>query len=231
MARKILIFDSSSIISLSLNNLLYLLEKLKKENILFLVTEDVKKEVVDTPLKIKKYELEALMIFQLIQKKILEMPEAIGVDKIELEIATSDILEAANHLFMANKEWIKIISQGEASCIALSLLLNKKGMENVLVIDERTARMLCENPENLRELMERKLHTTVSMNKERIKELVGCKIIRSSELCVVAFKKGVLGLVNGKTQILDALLYATKYKGCAISFNEIEEIKKVEKAV
>ncbi|MEK6844901.1 MAG: hypothetical protein AABX44_01460, partial [Nanoarchaeota archaeon] len=60
---KVLIFDSGSLISLSMNGLLEELKKLKKIfNGEFIITKEVKKEVVDEPIKIKMYELEALKI-------------------------------------------------------------------------------------------------------------------------------------------------------------------------
>ena len=51
------------------------------------------------------------------------------------------------------------------------------------------------------------------------------KFIRSTELVFVAYKKGIIN-IHGKN-VLDALLYATKFKGSSISFEEIEELKKV----
>ena len=77
---KILIFDSSTLISFSMNGLYDELAKLKKIfNGKFIITEDVKREVIDKPLTIKRFELEALRIKQMLDEKILEMPEAIGV--------------------------------------------------------------------------------------------------------------------------------------------------------
>jgi hypothetical protein len=42
----------------------------------------------------------------------------------------------------------------------------------------------------------------------------------------VAWKKGIIPLKDGIT-VLDALLFALKFKGCAISGDEIKEIKKI----
>lgn len=51
---KALIFDSSSIITLALNDLLYILEPLKaKFKGEFYITEDVKREVIDRPFREK----------------------------------------------------------------------------------------------------------------------------------------------------------------------------------
>jgi hypothetical protein len=107
---KFLIFDSSAIISLALNNLLYLLERLKK--IFpgkFIITQEVKREIIDVPLKIKKYKLEAMMISELIKNNVLELAENI-ISKGEILKKTSEICEKANHLFQANNQYLKIIS-------------------------------------------------------------------------------------------------------------------------
>ena len=85
--------------------------------------------------------------------------------------------------------------------------------------------MLGEMPENLRKLFERKFHTDIKMLNENVPGLKGIKFMRSSELVYVAWKKGLVKLKDGK--VLDALLYATKFKGSAISHEEIEEIKQL----
>ena len=86
--------------------------------------------------------------------------------------------------------------------------------------------MLVEKPENLKELLEKKMHTNVKLKESNFKEFNGFKIIRSTELIYIAYKKGLINL-RGK-EVLDALLYALKFKGCAISSEEIEEIKNIK---
>ena len=74
--KKAVIFDSGALISLSMNGLLDELQKLKgifKGD--FLITEQVKYEVIDKPINIKCFELEALKAQQLLDDKILEMAE------------------------------------------------------------------------------------------------------------------------------------------------------------
>src|SRR3989338_3933420 len=85
MTQKDLIFDSGSLISLSINGLLEELKKLKKIfNGEFIITKEVKKEVVDNPIKIKMYELEALKIQNLIDEGCLNMPDKIGITDKEI---------------------------------------------------------------------------------------------------------------------------------------------------
>jgi len=90
-------------------------------------------------------------------------------------------------------------------------------------MDERTTRMLCEKPENLQKLLENKLHTKIKSKKENFPSFSQFKIIRSCELMHIAYKNKLIELKNGN--VLDALLYAVKYKGCSVSRNEIEALK------
>lgn len=223
---KALIFDSSSLISLSMNGLLEELKKLKKIfNGEFIITKEVKKEIVDTPLKIKEYELEALKIQNLIDGGYLNMPNKLGIQDKEITNLTNKLMALANKMFTGNGNEISLIQSGETSCLALSKIINEKKIKNVLVIDERTTRMLVEKSENLKELLEKKLHVQIKLNKSNFQEFKGFKIIRSAELIYLAYKKNLIEL-EGK-EILDALLYALKFKGCAISSEEIEEMKRL----
>ena len=225
MAEKILIFDSSTLINLSMNGLTDLFYELKRLfNGKFLITKDVKYETIDHPMMIKKFELGALKIGTLLRDEVLEMPSSLKISDEEVRAKTREILQATNHSFFARNEFIHIIDDGEASCLALSMIAEKKGIESVIAIDERTTRMLGESPENLRKLFESKLHTQVEM-KQDASFLKDIRFIRSSELVYVAWKKGAIDIGNG--QLLDALLYATKFKGNSISRNEIEEIKRI----
>jgi len=208
-----------------MNGLTYLLEELKKKFPgKFIITKDVRYETIDRPSTIKKFQLGALKIKSLLDNKILEMPSSVNINDEEIKKETNEILNIANNSFLARKGFMHIIDKGEASCLALSLIASKKGIDNIVVIDERTTRMLGEKPENLRKLFENKLHTKVEL-KQNFYFLKNIKFIRSSELVYLAYKKNLVKLKDGN--VLDALLYAVKYKGCAISRQEIEEAKKL----
>lgn len=213
---KTIILDSSSIISMSLNNLLEILRLLKKNfNVRFLITPEIKKEVVDNPLEIKRFELEALMVMKLIDEKVIE----ISAQNIEDE--TKRFYDAANSMYSAEGENLRLLHSGESSCLALSSLIP----DSVIVLDERTTRMLCENPDNLRKLMKNKLHVNVNMDRQTAGLFSKFKILRSSELAYIALKNKLLQFPVPEEKAMDALLFALKYKGCAISWEEIEEIK------
>jgi len=224
--KKALVFDAGAIINFSMNGILDLFPKLKKLfDGKFLVTEEVKSEIITRPLGIKKFELGALKIKKLIDEKVFELPSSLGIRDSEIYEGTNRILEIANHLFSVNSRHLRIIDKGEASCMVLSEILTKGGIENMVVIDERTTRMLCEKPENQLKLLETKLHTRVKAKKELFGYFKKFKVIRSTELAFIAYKNKLVDLRNG--QVLDALLYALKYRGCSISNKEIEEMKKL----
>ena len=97
-----MVFDSSTIISLSLNNLLYLLPELKHRfNGQFFITNEVKKEIIDKPIQSKKFKLEALQIHQLILDNTLEIYGQ------QLEKQTQNLLNIINNLFKAENHFIR----------------------------------------------------------------------------------------------------------------------------
>lgn len=222
-----IIFDASTLISLSMNGLLNVLEDLKKIfNGRFLITRLVKGEVIDRPIKTKRFELEALRVKKLLEDKVLEMPSSLGIKSEDVEEKTKKIVDLANSMFVGGKKKIEIIHKGEASCLALSRILLDKKIPHVIAIDERTTRMLGEKPENLKKLLSKKMNTQINLKKKNFKYFRGFKFIRSSEFMYVAWKKGLIDLKNSGS-VLDALLFAVKFKGCAISNEEIEKIKRL----
>ena len=218
-----------ALISLSMNGLLYVLENLKENfNGYFLITDDVKKEIIDVPIQRKRFELEALRVKALLDKGILEMPDVLGFDNKVVDRKSKEVMEMTNSFFKSHKRPLKILHLGESSCLALGKLLNEKGIENVIAVDERTVRVMIEKPENLKELLEKKLHTRIDIKENSFNYFKDFRVLRSAEILYVAWKKNLVELKDGKT-ILDALLYAVKFKGCAISSDEIEEIKRMNK--
>lgn len=222
---KVLILESGTLINLSMNGLLYLLERLKKNfSGKFVITRQIKYETIDHPLKIERFALGALEVQNLLDIGVLELPDSVGVEQKMIDQETNKFLEIANHYLRAQNSWIPIVSDGEMSCLALSAALMVKGIDNIIAIDERTTRMLGENPQKLGLLMSEKLHQPVELAEHNFTPFAPFRFIRSAELVYVAYKKGLVPLKGPK--VLEALLYATKFKGCAISFDEINELKK-----
>ncbi|MBI4447401.1 hypothetical protein HY643_00320 [Candidatus Woesearchaeota archaeon] len=223
---KALVFDTSSIISLATNNLLWILQPLKQKfGGEFAIPGEVKKEVVDVPLQTKKFKLEAIQVRMQIRDGIISLHRDAG-----LQSATNNVCMLANSIFRAKDRNMQIVHPGEVAVLVLA----KKFDSAVCVIDERTIRVLVENPEKLAELLSSKLHTNITINRENLKkfqqEFGNLKIIRSVELGVMAYELGLLNNYiredpsrEAKNTLLSGLLWALKLKGCAISIEEIDE--------
>ncbi|MDD5191973.1 MAG: hypothetical protein PHH54_06845 [Candidatus Nanoarchaeia archaeon] len=221
MTNKYLIFDSGPLINFALNGILPVLEKIKKEfKGEFLITKEVKREVIDYPLTIKRFELEALQIKDLFDRNILKHADLTNEQVDELRLKREQIVSIANSTFFANRKPLHILDKGEAAALALFSILKEP---SAIVIDERTARMLCENPENLKKLFQKKLHTNIIAKRENYPYFKNFKVIRSTELAYIACKKGLCEPKDPR--ILEAILYGLKDKGCSISREEIEEMK------
>ena len=223
---KALIFDSGTLINLSMNGLLDLLATMKKEfNGKFIITKEVKYEVVDRPIGVYRFELGAMRVQKLIDDGVLEMPSSLSLSEENIKKETQKLMDIANRSVDVGGKWVRIVSEAEISCLAVSSELSEKKIENLIAIDERTTRILSENPSNLERMMSEKMHHRVHVVIDNLKPFSKFKFIRSSEIVYVAYKKGLIDL-KGK-RVLEALLYATKFKGAAISFEEINELKKL----
>ncbi len=221
---KYLIFDSGPLINFSMNGLLYLLESLhKKFKVEFLITKEVKKEIIDNPQNIKRFELGALRLLDLFKKKVIKHADLKKNDVDELRKIRDKLMQIGNSTFKIKGTNIHLIDKGESAALALSIIMkNKTGINVPLVVDERTTRMLCENPENLRNLLEKKLHGNVKANKNNYGFFKSFKIIRSTELAYIAYKNNLVELKN--SNVLEAILYGLKFNGCSISEDEVREM-------
>jgi hypothetical protein len=223
---KAIIFDSGTLINLSMNGLLYILEELKnKTNVKFIITNQVKYETIDRPLKVPRFELGALRIYRLLENKIIELPITLDIDENEINKKTKIFLDKANSLLISKGREIKIVSQAEMSCLALSEILTNLEIPNMIAIDERTTRILAEKPENLEKLMSHRLHTKVKLKTKNFKPFKNFRFLRSTELVFVAHKLNLLKIKHPKT--LEAALYATKFKGASVSWDELKVLKKL----
>lgn len=212
-----IVFDSSSIISISQNCLMNVLENLsKKTNSSFRITKAVEFESVLKPLKINRFELNALRIKKAIDSNWLKVEKE--------EIDSSELENLANNIFFAENKPIKVIHAGEAETLALY----KKFNAAVMIIDERTTRMLIEEPKNLVKKLRFNYRRKIKMNNTNLKKFLSVvgkiKIARSSELIAKAFDLGCFeGELENSVKSLEAALYGLKFNGCAVSLEEIEE--------
>jgi len=222
MNNKYLIFDSGPLINFSMNGILNLLEKLKEEfNGEFIITKEVKKEIIDRPKTIPRFKLGALKLEQLYNKGVFKLADINENEVNELKKIRENLMNSANSMFKTKKRSVHLIDKGEAAALALSQIMKRKtnSKENIpLVVDERTTRMLCENPERLKKLMEKKLHAGIQADSGIYKLFNGFKIIRSTELAYIAHKRNLLNMKDQK--IFEATIYGLKFKGCSISEKE-----------
>lgn len=220
---KYIIFDSGPLINFSMNSSLHLLRKLKKVfHGKFLITEEVKTETMDYPERIRRFELGALQLKSLFKEGVIELPKFNQKQREQLKKESKEIMTIANSTFVAKGKNLHLIHEGEATTLALAHILKD---QNVIAIDERTIRMMCENPESLRKLLQEKLNTPINANRKNYDFFRKFKIIRSTELVYIANKKKLFDLKDPKA--LKAMLYAMKYKGCSVSKEEIEQMSRL----
>ena len=224
---KAIVFDSGPIISLAMNNLLWILDPLKKSfGGEFYIPKGVKQEIVDKPLQGKKYKFEALQVLSLIKSGVLTI---IDNDRINKE--SDYLLHLGNSCFNANENNIKIMHYGEIQVLAAANYLNA----DAIVIDERTTRLIIEKPKLLNTILQKKLHTNVSLNENNLnqfREHSNIKVIRSVELVSIAYKLGLLdkflpSMKNQKKILLDAALWGVKLNGCSVSREEINQLLRI----
>lgn len=226
---KSIFFDAGPIISLAMNNLLWLLNDLK--NVYqgkFYISRTVQKEVIDKPFSGKKFKFEAMQVMSVVDEKIIEIYHDRKVEEL-----TSKLMDIANKCYKAKGNYIQIVHKGEIESIAGAITLGS----DLVIIDERTTRLLIENPDGLLELLKHKLHMPVQMVKDNVNKFSNLtkriKIARSIELAVIAYENGLLNkflpkVSNPKKELLDGVLWGIKLNGCAVSRREIEQILKIE---
>ncbi len=221
---KKLFFDAGPIITLALSNLTWILEPLKRQyNGRFFITPSVHYELVKRPLTVNRFKFEALQVMKLIRLGVVEVYDSPirGVKSLKA---------LANSSFKIGNKNVDILQEGELESLSCALEHN-----TAIVMDERTLRLFIENSSEMESLLGRRFKRPVIGNAARIKEFSqkssGAAIIRSIELVSVAYKLGFLDSYIpkgklGREQLVDAVLWATKYNGCAVTIHEIAEIKK-----
>tara|TARA_Y100000310_G_C20644440_1_gene795764 strand:+ start:698 stop:1387 length:690 start_codon:yes stop_codon:yes gene_type:complete len=226
---RAIVFDSGPIITLTTNGLLGLIVELKKQyKGTFYIPDGVKNELIIHPLQTKKFKFEALQIMRLLESGQLQTYDVPGLRK-----KTMHLLDLANRILYARNHPLRVIQFAEMNALAAAIHMKA----DALVVDERTTRMLIESPEELARRMRKKLHTKVTLDKKALNEFLklveGIKVLRSTELVMVAYEKGLLDKFKLKIDkpretLLSALLWALKLQGAAISTQEIDEVIRIE---
>lgn len=222
MGDNSILCDSSSLISLTDScfvNVLYDLSRHLDGQ--FIIPKSVEDECVTIPIQSKQHALHAIRIKQAINDGVLK------VITRELSDESHDLSWIANNIFFMNNRPVKLLHKGETELLALA---HELGIRNVL-IDERTTRMLAENPKMLKRHLEDEFRHNVSVNEEFLDRFGhfsnGMNFFRSTELLIAAYEKGFFRSYKDMEQdMLQASLYSLKSYGCAISFGEIEDFMK-----
>jgi len=215
-----IVFDSGVMISFSESCLLPVLGTLREYLGEFVIPKKVKDESIDRSVEIMRFRLSSLRIRNQLQSDVFDVYDG---GKIVQE-KSKKILELANNLFFVRGNPLKIIHPGEAECLALIGVTDA----DCLAIDERTTRMLIEQPYALLDIFKRKYNTSdIKFDERRYKELkkeIGkISIVRSVDLLAYAYQHKLLGNYVSDRDTLRAAMYSLKFKGCSVSFEEIEE--------
>ncbi len=218
---KKIIVDSSSLITMSTTCLLSLFRRIsEKENVKFIIPESVYYETVEKPIRIRRFELNALRIRKAVEEGHLEVAKTTPATKKTMEMLST----VTANICSANGRMLKLINLGEAETLALM----KEISAEILLIDERTTRMIIEEPENVMSFLEKRHKCEIKVNRGELDKFTEffehIKIIRSVELIALAYKDGSFAEIMDKnTQSLEAALFAAKYAGCAVSTMEIKD--------
>lgn len=215
-----IVFDSGVLITFSETCFLGLFKDLKDNLGEFIITKGVLDESVTRAKKTMRFKLSGLRI----EERIFENTFEISESNKELNDTTKKILDITNSMFLINNRPLKIIHLGEAESLAL-LGITKA---NYLAVDERTTRMLIEQPHALLKILKRKNKTNnITFNEDKylkFKEIIGnVNAIRSVDLLAYAHKTKLLKELYMNKENLKASLYAFKFRGCSVSFEEINE--------
>ncbi|MFA5929789.1 MAG: hypothetical protein WC861_02810 [Candidatus Micrarchaeia archaeon] len=214
-----IVCDSSSLISLTDSCFVHVIYFLRKKfNGKFIIPPSVERECVEQPMSIKSYALHAIRLKRAIAESMIDVVES------KPEKGAEEIRFIANSIFSVEGTPLKLLHAGEADVLALALGL---GVDNVLM-DERTTRMLVEDPEALRQHLEHELGRQVGINDANLSAFSRAtrrlRFFRSTELLLLAYEKGYFADYGElEREAVEASLYKLKYSGCAIGMGEIGE--------
>jgi len=216
--QKNIVCDSSALISLADTSNLAVLKFLSAQGISFFITPAVKSEITTRPMTIRKYALSAIRLQKCIDDGYLKI-----LSSVTLHEQTQRILGSANSMIFAGKKPLELIQLGEAECLAIFA----SASAHMLLVDEKTTRLLIENPHKLRETIQAR-NSDVRLDQGRRDEFgaltkdVSC--LRSSELLAFAYTKGYFDdFRNLKEDAFKASIYALRDSGCGLAASEIVE--------
>ena len=139
---KYIIFDSGPLINFAMNGLLPLFKKLRKQfSGKFIITPEVKKEIIERPQTIKKFQLGALQLKALFDEKIIELPNLTSQQKVQLEKKKIELLNIANRTYRTKSKnlHLKLIGDfdGSSALELINMLKENYSKSEKIVIDTR----------------------------------------------------------------------------------------------
>jgi hypothetical protein len=217
-----IVFDSSTLISFSESCLVGSLPFLKeKTGARFLITPEVRNEIVSRPLHVSQHAFSALRLRKLLDDGVLEVAEP-------PEGLARELLSIANSLFIIRGGPVEILQAGEAECVAL---LAAKGA-GAIAVDEKTTRLLLEDPNLMLDKIRMEFRSKVEINGERLREwrktAGAATVLRSSELLAIAAEKGYFkDFGKSEGEVLHAALFSLRSAGCSLTGRELGEYSQV----
>lgn len=218
-----IVCDSSSLISLVDAGLISVLYTLKeKMDGHFLITEGIRNEIVSRPIQSKKYEFGAVTLQKAINDGVLVVLETEFLKK-----TAKEVMDLMNEVYILNGKPLNLVHNGEAEVLALLVETNS----NTILIDEKTTRLFIESPEKLHNHLIQQYQGDLKMERSKLVELKSMfgetKVLRSVELLGIAYMHGYFKQFGPlEKEALKAAMYAVKFDGCGVSFEEIEEFLK-----
>src|SRR3989338_2138018 len=126
-----IVFDSSTIISLSESCLFHILKKISTElSLEFYIPKGVEFESVTRPRQINRFKLSSVRIGDGIKEGWIK----VWKDSEKIQEQVKQIQEIANNIYSSDEGKITIMHMGEAECLALIMQLQSE----LIGIDERT---------------------------------------------------------------------------------------------
>jgi hypothetical protein len=132
-------------------------------------------------------------------------------------------------MMFAGKKPLELIQLGEAECLAIFA----SASAHMLLVDEKTTRLLIENPHKLRETIQMRNSEGIRLDLQKKDEFdsltKGVSCLRSAELLAFAYSKGYFDdFRNLKEEAFKASVYALRDSGCGLSASEIVEYENMD---
>jgi len=212
--------DSSALISLSDTcniECLYFLQHNSSAS--FLIPPSVHREIITAPLHIPRFEFSAVRL-----KKVLDDGVFTEVTSPQIEQKTREIMDAANNCIQVDGKSLSLLHDGEAQCLAVYEVAGA----SALAIDEKTTRLLIEDPQKLLRALKEEYAGKLVVNEPALQRFAdktkGIRIIRSAEIVAAAAEKGFFKQYRGlENQAFHAALQALRRAGCSMTENELKE--------